>query len=88
MIPYGTGLKVNGATSNVSIKYAWAPVPAPADQSLTDPSLSTTKASISSVWLPYLLLVAMASAVIVSVALFTNRHRLKSMLNKKSASNI
>ena len=83
MIPYGTGLIVNGATSNVSIKYEWASVPAPADQSLTDSSLSTTKASISPVWLPYLLLVAMASAVIVSVALFTNRHRLKSMLKKK-----
>ncbi len=83
VIPYGTGLIVEGATSNVSIKYAWAPVPAPVDQSLIDSSLSTTKASISPVWLPYLLLVAMASAVIVSVALFTNRHRLKLMLNKK-----
>ncbi len=83
VIPYGTGLMVNGATSNVSIKYAWAPVPAPANQLPADSSLLTTKASISSVWLPYLLLVAVASAVIVSVALFTNRHRLVSLINKR-----
>ncbi len=82
IIPYGTGLIVNGATSNVSIKYAWASVPAPANQSPTDSSLPT-KASISPVWLPYLMLVAVASAVIVSVALFTNRHRLESIINKR-----
>ena len=83
IIPYGTGLIVNGATSNVSIKYAWAPVPAPANQSPTDSSLPTTKASIAPVWLHYLMLVAVASAVIVSVALFTNRHRLESIINKR-----
>ena len=83
IIPYGTGLIVNGATSNVSIKYTWAPVPAPANQSPTDSSLPTTKASIATVGLPYLLLVAVASAVIVSVALFTNRHRLESIINKR-----
>ncbi len=83
IIPYGTGLIINGATSNVCIKYAWAPVPAPSNQSPTDSSLPTTKASMEPVWLPYLMLVAMASAVIVSVALFTNRHRLESIINKR-----
>ena len=28
IIPYGKGIIVNGATSNVSIEYAWVPVPA------------------------------------------------------------
>ena len=49
----------------------------------TDSSLPATKASIATVGLPYLLLVAVASAVIVSVALFTNRHRLESIINKR-----
>jgi hypothetical protein len=82
IIPYGTGLIINGATSNVSVQYMWYPVPEPANHS-TDPSLSTTKASFAPVWLPYLMLVAVASAVIVSVALFTNRHRLESIIKKK-----
>ena len=83
VIPYGTGLIVNGANSNVSIKYAWAPVPAPANQSLADSSLQTAKASPEGSWLPYLLLVAIASGVIVTVALFINRHCLESVINKR-----
>ena len=83
IIPYGTGLIIDGATSNVCVQYTWYPVPAPANQS-TDSSLSATRASPEVYWLPYILLVAIASCVIVPFALFANRHRLKSMLNKRT----
>ena len=83
MIPYGAGLIVNGANSNVSIKYAWAPVPAPANQSPIDSTSQTTNASADGSLLPYLLLAALASGIIIPVALFTNRHRLLSVINKR-----
>jgi hypothetical protein len=81
IIPYGTSLIIDGAKSNVCIQYIWDPVPAPANQS-TDSSLSATRASPEVYWMPYVLLVAIASCVIVPFALFANRHHLKSMLNK------
>lgn len=84
VIPYGTGLIVNGATSNVNIKYEWAPIPGvPVNQSPTDSTSQTTTTSLEGSWLPYLLLVVMASGVIVPVAIFTNRHRLVSLINRR-----
>ncbi len=82
VIPYGTGLIVNGANANVSIKYAWAPIPAPKNQSPTDATLQNTNSPKAS-WLPYLLLAAITSGVIIPVALFINRHRLISIINKR-----
>ncbi len=82
IIPYGTGLIINGATSNVSIQYMWYPVPEPANQS-TGSSLSTTKISPEISSEPYILIVAIASGIIVPSAIFINRHRLKSILNKR-----
>ena len=80
IIPYGTGAIVNGANSNVSIEYAWVPVPA--NQS-TGSSLSTTKPSPESSSAPYILIVAIASAILVPLAVFSNRHRLESIINKR-----
>jgi hypothetical protein len=82
IIPYSTGLIINGATSNVSIQYMWYPVPEPANQS-TGSSLSNTKISPEISLEPYILTVAIASGIIVPSAIFINRHRLKSMLNKR-----
>jgi hypothetical protein len=79
IIPYGTGAIVNGANSNVSIEYAWAPVPNPS----TGSSLPATKTSSENSSAPYILTVAIASGIIVPSALFSNRHRLKSTLTKK-----
>ena len=85
VVPYGTSLIVNGANTNVSIKYAWAPIPgASGNQSPTDSNAQTTSASLEETWLPYLLLVAMASGIIIPVAIFTNRHRLASLINRKT----
>jgi hypothetical protein len=84
VFPYGTGLIVNGANANVSIKYAWAPIPGvPVNQSPTDSNSQTASASLEETWLPYLLLVAMANGIIIPVAIFTNRHRLASLINRK-----
>jgi hypothetical protein len=80
IIPYGTGAIVNGANSSVSIEYAWAPVPA--NQS-TGSSLPTTKTSTESSSAPYILIVVVASAILVPVAVFSNRHRLESIINKR-----
>lgn len=82
IIPYGTGIIINGATSNVSIQYMWYPVPEPANQS-TGPSLPTTNASPESSSEPYILIVAIASGIIVPSAVFSNRHRLGSIIKKK-----
>jgi hypothetical protein len=84
IIPYGTGVIVNGAASNVSISYEWAPVPSPVNQLPADSNLQTTEDSAPSSWMPYLLIIALASGVIVPAALFTNRHRLKSMLSERT----
>ena len=81
IIPYGTGLIINGATSNVSIQYMWYPVPEPANQS-TDPSLLTTKTSPENSSAPYILIVALASGIIVPAVIFINRNRLKSIMLK------
>jgi hypothetical protein len=81
IIPYGTGLIVNNANSNVSIKYAWAPVPA--SQSLSSPNLENTKASPETPPMFYIMIVAIASGIIVPAAVFTNRHRLESIINKR-----
>jgi hypothetical protein len=82
IIPYGTGLIINGATSNVSVQYMWVPVPEPASQS-TGSSLQTTKTSPESSSAPYILIVAIASGIIVPLAVFSNRHRLESIINKR-----
>ena len=82
IIPYGTGVIINGATSNVSIQYMWYPVPAPANQS-TGQSLPTAKTSLESASSPYVMIVAIASGVIVPLALFSNRHRLETFINKR-----
>jgi len=84
IIPYGVGVIVNGAASNVSISYTWGPVPAPVNQSSADSNLQTTTDSFPGSWMPYLLLIALASGVIVPAALYTNRHRLKSMLSERT----
>ncbi len=81
IIPYDTGLIINGATSNVSIQYMWYPVPEPANQS-TDPSLLTTKTSPENSSAPYILIVALASGIIVPAVIFINRNRLKSIMLK------
>jgi len=83
VIPYGTGLVVNGAHSDVSIKYAWAPIPTPENQSPIDSTLQTADASAEASWLPYLLPAVLASGIIIPVALFTNRHRLVSIINRR-----
>jgi hypothetical protein len=80
VIPYGTGVIVNEASSNVSIKYEWAPIPAPTSQSSAD---STQKTSAENSLAPYILISVLAGGVIVPVALFTNRHRLESLINKR-----
>ena len=80
IIPYGTGAIVNGANSNVSIEYAWAPVPA--NPSIGS-SLPTTKTSTENSSAPYVLIVALASAILVPLAVFSNRHRLESIINKR-----
>ena len=83
IIPYGTGLIIDGATSNVWIQYMWYPIPEPASQS-TGSSLPTTKISPESASEPYILIVAIASGIIVPSAIISNRHRLKSILNKRT----
>lgn len=84
VIPYGTGLIVNGANANASIKYAWAPIPGvPVNQLPSDSSAQTPTAFLEEKWLPYLLLVVMASGIIVPVAIFTNRHHLASLINRR-----
>lgn len=84
VIPYGTGFIVNRANANVSVKYAWAPIPGvPVNQSPTDSSLQATTTSLEGSWLPYLLIVTMVSGVIVPVALFINRRRLASIINRR-----
>lgn len=82
IIPYGVGVIVNGAASNVSISYAWGPIPAPASQS-TGSSLTTTTTSSENSSELYLLIVAIAAGIIVPIAVFSNRHRLESMINKR-----
>lgn len=82
MIPYGAGVVVNEASSNVSIKYAWDPVPTPTSQSAADSSLQTIEASPNSSE-PYILVIATASRIIVPLAIFTNRRRLESIILKR-----
>ncbi len=38
MVANGTGIVINGATSNVSIEYAWVPVPSPASTATSESS--------------------------------------------------
>ena len=82
IIPYGAGVIVNGGSSNVSIEYAWVPVPIPANGSPANSNLEATKASPEIPLLPYLL-VAITSGVIIPVALLINRHRLASIITKR-----
>ena len=81
IIPYGTGAIVNEANSNVSIEYAWAPVPA---NPSTGSSLPTTKTSSENTSAPYILTAAIASGIIIPSAIFSNRQRLKSTLTKRT----
>jgi hypothetical protein len=83
IIPYGTGLIINRATSNVSVQYQWVPVPEPGNQS-TGSSLVATKTSFENSSAPYILIIAIASGIIVPSALFSNRHNLKSIITKRT----
>jgi hypothetical protein len=82
MIPYGTGIIVTGAASNVSINYAWVPVPEP----VSKPS-STMIMIIDAVpplpLSPFIIMVSIASVIIIPTALFVNRHRLAAAITKK-----
>ncbi len=81
IIPYGAGVIVNGANSNVSIEYAWVPVPTPGNLSPVNSNLGASKTSPEITLLPYLL-VAITSGVIIPVALFINRHRFAFFINR------
>ena len=82
IIPYGTGLIINGATSNVSIQYMWYPVPEPANQS-TGSSLPTTINFTRKLLSTLYTNSAIASGIIVPAAVFSNRRRLESIINKR-----
>ncbi|MGD6807041.1 MAG: hypothetical protein ACQCN4_08795 [Candidatus Bathyarchaeia archaeon] len=83
VIPYGTGLIISGAQSGVCIRYAWVPIPSPVNQSPTDSTFQTTNTSADVSLFPYLLLATLAGGIIIPAALFINRHRLVSIVNKR-----
>ena len=66
MIVNGTGIVINGATSNVSIEYAWVPVPSPA--STISPEKSPVPIGVS---VNYSVFYAVAAAIIVFAAVAT-----------------
>ena len=80
-IPYGTGIIVTGSTSNVSINYAWVPVPEPAGESNNSPFIDSLPPQNS--LMIYLLIAAIITIIIIPTALIINRHRLASILGKR-----
>jgi len=80
MIPYGTGIIVNGATSNVSISYSWVPIPEPGG--INPPGSIGIETSQNPLML-YLFIAAVATLIIVPTALFINRHRLAQIVHSK-----
>ena len=66
MIANGTGIVINRATSNVSIEYAWVPVPTPA--STISPEKSPVPIGVS---VNYSVFYAVAAAIIVFAAVAT-----------------
>jgi hypothetical protein len=82
MIPFGVGVVINKASSNVSVKYEWAPVPISTSQSASDSSLRITNISPNSP-ASYILIIVAVSGIIIPLAIFTNRHRLESIINKR-----
>lgn len=83
MIPFGTGIIVTGATSNVSINYAWVPVPEPVGES-SNPTHITGLPTQNPLML-YLVIAAIATIIIIPTALFINRHRLAQVLSRQKA---
>ena len=83
MIPYGTGIIVTGATSNVSINYAWVPVPEPAGESSS--STHITGLPTQNPLIFYLVVVAVATVIIIPTALFINRHHLAQTFHHQKA---
>ena len=66
MIVNGAGIVVNGATSNVSIEYAWVPVPSPASTISPEKSPVPIGESVN-----YSSFYAVAAAIIVFAAVAT-----------------
>src|SRR5208283_2331557 len=66
MVPNGTGIVINGATSNVSIEYAWVPVPSPASTIAPEKSPVPIGASVN-----YSVFYAVVAAIIVFAAVAT-----------------
>jgi hypothetical protein len=83
MIPFGTGIIVSGATSNVSINYAWVPVPEPVGVSSS--STHITGLPSQNPLILYLAIAAVATLIIVPTAIFINRHRLAQFVHSKKA---
>lgn len=83
MIPFGTGIIVNGATSNVSINYAWVPVPEPVGKSSS--STHITGLAQQNPLMVLLVIVAIATVIIIPTALVINRHRLAQIVHHKKA---
>jgi hypothetical protein len=81
-IPYGTGVIVTGAASNVSINYAWVPVPEPAGESGSSPFIDGFPPQ--NPLMIYLLIAAIITIIIIPTALIINRHRLASILDKRT----
>ncbi len=66
MIVNGAGIVVEGATSNVSIEYAWVPIPTPASTITTEKSSIPIGESVN-----YSVFYAVAAAIIVFAAVAT-----------------
>jgi hypothetical protein len=81
-IPYGTGIIVTRATSNVSINYAWVPVPEPASESSNSPFIDSFPPQ--NPLMIYLFIAAIITIIIIPTALIINRHRLASILDKRT----
>jgi hypothetical protein len=82
MLPYGTGLIVYGAASNVSVQYSWVPVPEPASQGGSPSNSPSPSPEVS--YLHVLVLVAVACAIIIPLAVYVNRHRLETTMNQRN----
>jgi hypothetical protein len=83
IIPYGTGVIVNGANSNVSIQYAWAPVPISQSTSSSSQA-SNSLSNLPSSYNTQLIVIGVLVAVIVISTVILLR--LQRRLNTKTSS--